>query len=605
MVLRVYQWPCVVVETRGSWFICAILWDMIFLTGKAFRIFLLEGMYVMKQRHALLFVVFLLAIIAGVYFLYTPQTAAGSIGLESFDDSRFPIVHIDLPNGPFYFYDRNNWQSGTITFSNAPDGQNFEAVTTRVRGRGNSTWRSGPEKRPLRFRLYEPRSILGSDYEARDWILIADRFDRSFMRNYSALYLSRLLNLYAVETIQHVHLFVNGEYMGIYLLTDERTVQPGRLEIEFHPDPARSGFFIELDSRAPHAGIQNVTFVNPFQPHAIRYPLAADRTPAHMAYVLDYLTAVNTAIRAQDFDLITQLIDLNSFIDFYLLLELYKCPDSGANSNFMYITGEGYNRRLYKGPPWDFDLTAGNMASLPDTEGIFAAVYNAWFRYLLDMPEFRAATANRWQAIRHHEIEQTLALIRHMATTYHAEFEMDFLRHPTAPTPAYLCANLHAINNFQGQVDFLLNWLDLRIDWLDKYFAGAFPDYCHMQNFIARATADPGIRVTLHGQPLDFRATPALLHNVLQIELYEMAQIFDLEISYQAGSAVMRRGDIEIVHPLHTNNFVVNGTLVTSQAPSTEVHGTMMIPIRVVAESLGYNVEWDRVNFYVNITKIN
>ena len=262
----------------------------------------------MKQKRAALFLVFLLVVIGGAYFLYPSQTAAVEIGADSFDNVRFPIVHIELPHCPFYFYDRNNWQHGTIAFSNAPDGQNFEPVGTQVRGRGNSTWRSGPEKRPLRFRLDEPQSILGTDYEARDWILIADRFDRSFMRNYSALYLSRALNnLFAIEMTQHVHLFVNGEYMGVYLFTDERTVQPGRLEIAFHEDPARSGFYIELDTRAPREGIENVTFVNPFLPHDIRYPHAADRTPAHMAYVLNYLSTVNDAIRARDFSLITQL----------------------------------------------------------------------------------------------------------------------------------------------------------------------------------------------------------------------------------------------------------------------------------------------------------
>ncbi|MCL2365137.1 MAG: CotH kinase family protein [Defluviitaleaceae bacterium] len=559
----------------------------------------------MKLKCAAVFIVFLLAIIAGVYFLHSPPNTANTLGLDSFEDARFPIVHIELPNSPFYFYDRNNWQSGTISFSNAPEGQNFEPVATRVRGRGHSTWRVGPEKRPLRFRLYEPQSILGANYEARDWILIADRFDRSFMRNYSALYLSRLLNnIYAVEMVQHVHLFVNGEYMGVYLFTDERTVQPGRLEIAFHPDPARSGFFIELDSRATREGIENVTFINPFQPHSIRYPFANDRTPAHMEYLLNYFTAVNNAIRAQDFELITQLIDLDSFIDFYLVLELYKCPDSGTNSNFMYITGEGDERRLFKGPPWDFDLTAGNMGSLPSTAGIYAAMENVWFRYLLDIPEFRAAVAARWFEIRHNEVEQMLAQIRHMKTTYYAEFEMDFLRHPDAPTPPFLCVNLHAINYFQGQVDFLLNWLDNRINWLDNYFAGAFPDYCHMQNFINRALAHPGINVTYLGALLDLNIHPILLHNVLQIELIEMAQIFNLEISHQGDNITMRRGNIEIIHRLETNIFHVNGTLVTSVAPSNEISGVIYIPIRVIAESLGYDVEWDRINFYVNITEI-
>jgi hypothetical protein len=237
-------------------------------------------------------------------------------------------------------------------------------------------------------------------------------------------------------------------------------------------------------------------------------------------------------------------------------------------------------------------------------EGIFAAVYNYWFRYLLDTPEFKNAAAARWEEIRHNEIAQMLEHINYTAEKYYTDFQFEFARFPTPPTPLYLCQNLHAINYFSGQINWLINWFNARINWLDKYFAFEL-DYCHMQNYLQRALTPPDIRVTYQGALLDFSTSPILLHNVMNIELNEMAQIFGLDVSFRGAEITMRRADVTIIHYLETSIFMVNGHQVTSHAPSIEVNSVINIPLRVVAEALGYYVEWDRVNFYVNIMRVD
>ena len=76
------------------------------------------------------------------------------------------------------------------------------------------------KKRPYRIRFDEDTSILGMKL-SRDYVLLAEHFDRSLLRNYFAHRMSQDLNIgYKLET-RPIELYVNGEYHGYYTLTEQ------------------------------------------------------------------------------------------------------------------------------------------------------------------------------------------------------------------------------------------------------------------------------------------------------------------------------------------------------------------------------------------------
>ncbi|MCL2603761.1 MAG: CotH kinase family protein [Defluviitaleaceae bacterium] len=105
------------------------------------------------------------------------------------DPRHFRSLHLTTYQCPFDI-ERTLWHDAYLTLEGA-----FEEEGVRLRGRGNTTWWLGEDKRPLRLRFNEPVFLLGSDYAARDWILLSNHFDYSLLRNYGALTLSRLLGL--------------------------------------------------------------------------------------------------------------------------------------------------------------------------------------------------------------------------------------------------------------------------------------------------------------------------------------------------------------------------------------------------------------------------
>ena len=393
----------------------------------------------------------------------------------------FPTIRLWSSIDPFTV-ERDFWHDAYISVeSDIPE---FSLTNTeiRLRGRGNSTWLFGQTKRPLRFRFAEPHEMLGFGTPHRDWILLANHFDRSLLRNYTALHLGRQLSgLDNTPRSAFVHLYVNGRYMGVYQLVDERDLGAGRTDITLHRNPARSEFMLEWDSRMrgePNQGLDWV-LTSTGIPFEIRFPSGQDTSYSHAAYVLRFLERVSYAIRNGNFEDFENLVDIPSFVDFYLVQEFVKNPDAGWSSVFMTIRGQRNERRLVMGPLWDFDLAAGGTLMVYNPgeyyhhpQGITAAYRNYWFRYAMKMPEFAYIVANRWNEIRHNEVNNTIRAVEQMQRQYASDFNRNFTRHwimgrrVWAETDEVIAITTHA-----GQVTHLVSWLESRANWLDGHFA--------------------------------------------------------------------------------------------------------------------------------------
>jgi len=207
---------------------------------------------------------------------------------------------------------------------------------------------------------------------------------------------------------------------------------------------------------------------------------------AHGNYVSDFLTRVDTAILSRSDDLF-DLIDFDSFVDWFVVMELFRDHDAGRTSKFMQIRFDADgNRFLEMGPVWDFDHTsaASNwqmpphpyVVWIPNGHPTTRRYPNVWYASLMRIPEFREAVAARFIEVRDTFLPRTNAYIQALAY-YNADcFNRNFERWPILGT--YLLRTpreLIAIDTFAGQVDFLTPWLTTRADWLAGYFNNFTP----------------------------------------------------------------------------------------------------------------------------------
>ena len=98
-----------------------------------------------------------------------------------------------------------------------------------IKGRGNSTWFSN--KRPYSLKLSAESDLLGMG-QASKWVLLANSQDPTNLNNKLVMDLaSRVSSQWAPEC-QWVDLYLNGQYNGLYLLTEKVESHSNRLSID-------------------------------------------------------------------------------------------------------------------------------------------------------------------------------------------------------------------------------------------------------------------------------------------------------------------------------------------------------------------------------------
>lgn len=372
---------------------------------------------------------------------------------------------------------RDKWNNASISIE-SKDEFNFESSALRVRGRGNSTWYSVPEefpKRPYRIRFDEETSILGMK-PAKDFVFLAELYDRSLLRNYLAHRMSEDLNLYSLET-RPIELYLNDEYQGFYLLTEQVEVYETRLNID--TSTPTGGFLIEMeaDERVHEEGLENVHWVRVRDKnYVIKDPDMDDLSELEAlektTFIKNYLNNVYNSLNSNNYN---EYVEINSFIDYFVLNEISKQIDINWSSVYSHRNGEG---KLQMGPIWDFDLAFGNTNygekfNIPfESPTGFWMPGHQWFDRAMENETFKTLYISRFKEVLNTYFDDWMADLGDMFILINEAGNRNFERWPILDFYMWpindktLAANSHA-EHFIILKDYLTNrriWILSNID---------------------------------------------------------------------------------------------------------------------------------------------
>lgn len=141
--------------------------------------------------------------------LYLLTSAIFSLLLLSCS-SRETVADVSILRTDSFTYDRH-WQSASLIVGT-------DTMAAHIRGRGHSTFRQ--PKHPYAVKLSQTRSLTGMPAH-RHWILLANFFDHSLLRNALALEVARCTSLADITPRWHfAHLTTDGQPQGLYLLIE-------------------------------------------------------------------------------------------------------------------------------------------------------------------------------------------------------------------------------------------------------------------------------------------------------------------------------------------------------------------------------------------------
>ncbi len=264
---------------------------------------------------------------------------------------------------------------------------------------GNSTLKA--KKKSFNLKFEDKQSPLGMDAD-RSWALISNAYDNSFARNYTALTLAELLHMPFVPGQKAVDVYLNGQYLGVYLLCEKVQVGKGRVEIRdleeetedvndrppeeyrllgsktpvkgrgkyydipSEPEDVTGGYLMELDLEARYHLLTSAYVTERGQIISIRSPKYVSK--AQYEYISGLLQSMENAMYSEDgVDPVSgrrfeEIVDLDSAALKYLFEELVCNFDANKTSQFFYKDSDKKDPLIRFGPPWDYDISLANRS---------------------------------------------------------------------------------------------------------------------------------------------------------------------------------------------------------------------------------------------------
>ncbi len=474
-------------------------------------------LYFLKIINILFLLVMLIPILSVKYYAYDIQPSG-----------TLPVIYINTENvdevehRSFYINAEMKiiLDDETSEFTNIYT-ENYNPI--EIRGRGNSTW--GMPKKPYHIKLSEKTKLFGMS-KNKHWILLANAFDGSHLRNALSFDLSDELGLYSIRHM-HVELVLNGRYVGLYQLTESIKIAPDRIDItdweqlaektaesiaktekmsredtdrlimDMNSDlswitlgifknyriadynditsyDTTGGYLIELDEYYD----EETKFITEHDvPIMLKQPEYLKTNREMFDYIQTYIHDMEDALFSEDGyngyeKHYTEYLDMDSFIDYWIVNQAFKSVELLYKSAFMYKDANG---PIIFGPIWDMDWSSGNHVNLWASSATYDEWNHSesqdreyWYRAIYDDPYFIARLQDRWLQVR-----GTIKDCIDSIDSWTQKLE----------TPANL--NIEAWGdmggwNFEKECSFLKTWMNNRWNWMDKQLSLRDPDIMGM-----------------------------------------------------------------------------------------------------------------------------
>ncbi len=356
------------------------------------------------------------------------------------------------------------YKNATYTFVDQYVEDSYYELPLQIKGRGNYSWTFA--QKPYSIKLGEKADFLGMG-AAKKWTLITVSSDKTMMHNYLTQKMAAAMGLRGTCENEYVDVVVNGKYAGTWVLTERIQIHEERIDV-----PEEIGVLFEIEMVYRHTcDACIVLYENPNnRDNSVHLSLQTykgvdveDMTdPAEkdqaIAALQPFFDGLNSAFtREKTLEAIEKYIDVDSFVNWYLLNELTRNYDSQfVTSCYCYIDETG---RLYMGPCWDYDTCYG----IQDSEIYGYRVKNApWFTQLFECPEFVQKTCERWTELRQSGlIDAFCAAIEQTAQRIAPSEQLNHALYPVSELGS---------NDYDEAVAYFQSWLEQRIGWMDGEF---------------------------------------------------------------------------------------------------------------------------------------
>ena len=253
------------------------------------------------------------------------------------------------------------------------------------KGRGNTTWYLA-EKKPYQIKTNKKQSVLDMD-KAKKWVLLANAFDDSLMRNKLMFDIANQMGDWYVCDFEYVDVWIDGNYRGNYLIGEKCEIGDNRLDL--NDDNA---VLMELDEAFYNEEDYSI-YNEKLGKHFVVSDSVSDDPDVIVAAMKSFNEKLSRLMDLLNYadpdtlpiDVLSSFMDVEDAAKWYLINEFSQNAECVTTSFFWYT--DGYDDVLRLGPIWDFDSALGNKDYyVPNLDNIDNSIL---FSTLLQYRSFR------------------------------------------------------------------------------------------------------------------------------------------------------------------------------------------------------------------------
>ena len=266
-----------------------------------------------------------------------------------YKSSNVATMYIETVSGNMNYIHENKDHEETVsvTLYSSDGNVNYHNYYSTLKGRGNATWNF--DKRPYSLTLPEKADLLGMSF-SNSWILLSNSLDETNLNNYLVYNLASRIGIGWTPKCNWIDLYLNGEYSGLYLLTEKIDIESDKLNLNIDS----GDFLCKIDLQGRWESIRNPFLTDAGRTVEISFPQAL--TQSDYSRIIEHVNQMEKTILTAENLNEKSIIDLDTWICKYLIDEISGNIDSDIASSYFYFS----NGVFYAGPVWDYDLAFGN-----------------------------------------------------------------------------------------------------------------------------------------------------------------------------------------------------------------------------------------------------
>ena len=411
--------------------------------------------------------------------------------------SIIPSMYIHTESGSMsaVHSDKEYEEAGKLRVISSNGSVEYIGDLERISGRGNTSWEY--DKKPYSIKLTEPQKLCGLQ-KGKKWNLLPIWREGNKMNTKVLFDIAATAGLEYTPECTWVDLYLNDEYVGIYLLSESISVSGGRVEISDledenelinrdleqsevfedetakgyelsnNPEDITGGYLIEKDLEAYYEKEKTGFITDSGITFTISAPQHASREQVY--YIKDYIQNIENLLQTKGQN-VEKYMDIKSFAAKYLVDEISLNFD--ANITSMYFYKERNNDLLYAGPVWDYDSALGEC-NAGYAEGWYVDYNNSildkgsefdWYSELYGYEIFREEVKEKYEILLPYLSEVINHTIDMYAESIRDSVAMDNIRWKNEETD-----KPGNYTSFDSNVRYLKYFLTARLEVLNQKF---------------------------------------------------------------------------------------------------------------------------------------